>query len=108
MAKAASGSFTFRVSDALEVPLRGHMLRLRLTSGQPSMTDLEPGRRIRLASPKGATRDVVILGHSATVGRATQARLDATRELDVVIARQDAGDGENRVDIGWHVSGPVG
>jgi hypothetical protein len=108
MAKASSESFTFRVSDALEVPLRGHMLRLRLTAGRPSMTDLAPGRRIRLASPKGAAREVVIVGHSATAGRTTQARLEATSELDVVIARQDAGEGEDRVDIGWHVSGPIG
>jgi len=84
------------------------MLRLRLTAGAPSMTDLAPGCRILLASPGGATREVVILGHSATVGRATQARLEATRELDVMIARQDAGEGENRVDIGWQVSGPIG
>ena len=56
------------------------------------------------ASPRGETHDVEILGHSATAGRATQARLEATRELDIVIAKKDS----KNVDIGWWVTGPVG
>ena len=55
------------------------------------------------ASPRGETHDVVILGQSATAGRATQARLEATRELDIVIAKKDS----KNVDIGWLVTGPV-
>ncbi len=100
------GAFRFRVSDSLNVPLRGHLLRLRLLEGTPSMKDLAPGKRIRLIAPSGAGRDVEILGHSATGGRATQERIDTVRELDVVIRAQDAGDGPERVEIGWQVTGP--
>jgi len=103
---APGGPFRFRVSDSLNVPLRGHLLRLRLLEGTPSMKDLAPGRRIRLSAPSGAGRDVAILGHSATGGRATQERLETTRELDVVIRAEDAGDGPERVEIGRQVTGP--
>ena len=103
----AGGPFRFRVSDSLEVPLRGQLLRLRLEDGSPAMTDLKPGRKVRLVSPSGAAREVQIVGHSATGGRATQERLEKTRELDLVIARGDAGEGGERVDIGWALTGPV-
>jgi hypothetical protein len=104
----AGGAFRFRVSDSLEVPLRGHLLRLRRIEGSPSMKDLAPGQTIRVAGPDGTTRDVTILGHSATGGRASQKRLDTTGELDIVIPREQAGDGEARIAIGWSVSGPTG
>jgi hypothetical protein len=71
------------------------------------MKDLAPGKRIRLSAPSGAGRDVEILGHSATGGRASQNRLETARELDLVIRTEDAGDGPERVDIGWQVTGPV-
>ncbi len=102
-----AGGFRFRVSDALEVPLRGMLLRLRLLDGAPSMKDLAPGRKMRIGSAAGTERLVTIVGHSSTGGRATQDRLERTRELDVVIPKQEAGQGAERVDIGWHVTGPV-
>jgi hypothetical protein len=104
---APGGPFRFRVSDSLNVPLRGHLLRLRLLEGRPAMKDLGPGKRIRLNAPAGGGRDVEILGHSATGGRATQERLETIRELDLVIRTEDAGDGSERVEIGWQVTGPV-
>jgi hypothetical protein len=103
----AGGAFRFRVSDSLEVPLRGHLLRLRRLEGHPSMKDLKAGRRIRLQSPAGVAREVTILSHSETGGRATQRRLDRIGELDVIISRADAGEGENRIGIGWTAGGPV-
>lgn len=103
----AAGEFRFRVSDSLDVPLRGHMLRLKLMEGSPSMKDLAKGCRLRVESPAGANRSVRIIGHSATGGRATQKRLDATRELDIVITAEDAGTGGDRIDIGWVAVGPV-
>jgi hypothetical protein len=104
---APGGAYRFRVSDSLNVPLRGHLLRLRLLEGMPSVKDLAPGKRIRLSGPSGASREVAILGHSATGGRATQERLEAKRELDLVIRAEDAGEGTERVEIGWQVTGPV-
>ncbi len=106
MAKSKSGPYTFRVSDALEVPLRGHMLRLRLTEGAPSMGDLGVGRVLRLRSPDGETRDVPILAHSATGGKASQKRLDEVRELDVIVDSNLVLQG-SPVTIGWHATGPV-
>lgn len=104
---APGGAFRFRVSDSLDVPLRGHLLRLKLLDGNPSIKDLAPGRKMRVAGGSGADREVAIVGHSSTGGRMTQARLDGSGELDVVIRKEDAGSGRERIEIGWEVSGPV-
>jgi hypothetical protein len=103
---AGRNPFRFRVSDAFEVPLRGHMLRLRVVEGQPRVRDVAVGRRLRLISPRGEERIVQILAHAATGGRQTQQRLDETKELDVVISASDAGTGDTKVDIGWYAAGP--
>jgi hypothetical protein len=103
----AGGAFRFRVSDSLDVPLRGWLLRLRLLDGTPSLKDLAPGSHLRLQSPQGQERVVTILAHAVTGGRSTQERLERIGELDVVIALTDArGDGDG-VAIGWIASGPV-
>lgn len=102
--KTTTSTYRFRVSDSLEVPLRGQLLRLRLIEGMPDMSELAPGKRIRLISPSGETREVTILDHSETGGRATQERLEKTRELDLVISIDAARD----VDIGWFVTGAGG
>ena len=104
----AGGPFRFRVSDIVDVPLRGHLLRLELSEGTPSMKDLQPGRKLRVISPDGERREITIVGHSATGGRATQERLERTRQLDLVVSRADAGTGASRIDIGWSVAGPLG
>lgn len=103
----AGGPFTFRVSDSLEVPLRGHLLRLKLREGAPSMRDLKPGTRLRIASPGGRERTVTVVAHGVTGGRASQERLETTKELDIVISNTDAGAYEDRIGIGWIATGPV-
>lgn len=105
--RSASGEFRFRVSDAVEVPLRGWLLRLRLVEGAASVSDLGVGGKLRLVSPSGEERVVTIAAHATTGGRQTQSRLDRTREMDVMIAGDDAGSGAARVDIGWTAAGPV-
>jgi hypothetical protein len=97
------GPFTFRVSDVVEVPLRGTLLRLRLVNGTPSMDDLGVGAALRLRSPAGVERDVHVTAHSVTGGKPTQERLDRVRELDVLID----GAAEKPIEIGWTASGPV-
>lgn len=99
------GSFRFRVSDAVEVPLRGWLLRLRLLEGAPALSELRPGHFLRLRAPDGEVRDVRIIDYSITGGRATQARLERTRELDVVISKADARRGGRPIEIGWMVVG---
>jgi hypothetical protein len=103
----ASGPFRFRVSDSTPIPLRGHLLRLKLAEGAPSMASLAAGDRLRVTSPSGAERIITIVDHAVTGGRATQKRLERTRELDVVISREDGGSGAAMIDIGWSASGPV-
>jgi hypothetical protein len=107
MAKTRSAPYTFRVSDSLDVPLRGRMLRLRLTEGSPSMGDLAVGRVLRLRSPGGETRDLPILAHSVTSGMPTQKRLDQNRELDVIVDGELAAGSGTPIEIGWLATGPV-
>src|SRR5688500_14388240 len=101
--KSGSGSaYAFRVSDVVDVPLRGMMLRLRVLDGQPSMGDLGVGSRLRVRSTSGDERDVRIVAHAVTGGNPTQERLERTGELDVVIADESGGD---PIEIGWTASG---
>jgi hypothetical protein len=99
------GAFTFRVSDVVDVPLRGLMLRLRLVNGTPSMADLTIGSTLRLRSPDGVERDARVIAHAVTGGVPTQQRLDRVRELDVLIDDDSAA---GAIEIGWMASGPVG
>jgi hypothetical protein len=101
----AGESFRFRISDAVEVPMRGYLLRLRLLEGSPRISELGPGRSLRLRAPDGAERVVRVLDFAVVGGRATQARLERTRELDVVISQEDARAGGRTVGIGWLVVG---
>ena len=102
--RKTGGTFQFRVSDAVEVPLRGYLLRLKLLSGEPSLGDIEPGTAIKLRSPSGAERVVTIKDYSVVQGVASQKRLDRTRELDIVIDGPDAVIDGEVVDIGWMVT----
>jgi hypothetical protein len=104
--KTGSGEpFTFRVSDVVEVPLRGVMLRLRLVDGQPSMGDLGEGAKLLLRDARGTERSVRVAAHAVTGGRPTQKRLDRTRELDVIIEPEPAD--APPIEIGWMATGPV-
>jgi hypothetical protein len=104
--RTAGGAFRFRVSDSVDVPLRGRMLRLRVVDGSPAMSDLKPGRRLRVTGPRGGDGLVRIVDHAVTSGKATQARLDRVRELDVVVA-DERPDASPTVDVGWYAAGPV-
>lgn len=103
---ARGGAFSFRVSDVVDVPLRGTVLRLRVVDGAPSMSDLGIGSQLRLRSPAGVERLVTIGAYAVSSGRATQARLDRVKELDIVVADEDASV-EGPVGIGWMALGPV-
>lgn len=104
--RQTGGAYLFRVSDVVDVPLRGTVLRLRLVEGTPAMADLRSGQRLRLEAPDGVTRDVTVTGHAVTGGRPTQKRLDRTREVDVIITDAQAL-AAAPVEIGWFARGPV-
>lgn len=94
-------SFELRVSDALEVPLRGQLLRLKVTSGQARTDAVAVGKRLVLRSPSGNTREVTIKAHSITGGELSQARLSKTGELDVVVEPAGEDGAAEAVGIGW-------
>jgi hypothetical protein len=105
--KTSGEPYEFRVSDAVEVPLRGYLLRLKLLRGEPAIGEIAPGKRIRLRSPEGIEGVVVIKDYSVTQGAPSQKRMDRTRELDVMIEGRDAVVNGRAVDIGWTASGPA-
>lgn len=105
--KDSGGAFRFNVSDALDVPLRGFLLRLRLVDGAPSVKDIASGTRLRLVAPDGRHRIVHVKAKSLTGGRNTQQRLEKTGQLDVIISSDDAYAGGKPVSIGWSAEGPV-
>jgi hypothetical protein len=94
-------SFELRVSDVLDVPLRGQLLRLKVTSGRARTDAVAIGKRLTLRSPNGTEREVTIKAHSITGGELSQARLTKTGELDVVV--EPAGDDGTAepIGIGW-------
>jgi hypothetical protein len=105
--KNKSEPFQFRVSDAVAVPLRGYLLRLKLQDGTPALSDIAPGRKLRVRGPDGGDRVIRVKDYSATEGVPSQEKLDTRRELDIVIAHEDGlVDGEE-IQIGWIASGPV-
>lgn len=107
MAKRESSEpFRFNVSDALAVPLRGCLLRLRLLDGTPSVDQLKPGVPLRLRGPEGEERVVTIRARSLTGGRNEQMRLDRAGLYDVIIDDEDAYRAPP-VGIGWTAEGPV-
>jgi hypothetical protein len=102
---AGHAAFSFRVSDVLQIPLRGYLLRLKVTDGSPRMKDLKRGRWLRALSPEGEERSVRLMDFSTVGGRPTQERLDTARELDVVVPPDDVVVDGRRIDIGWTIIG---
>lgn len=93
--------FRFNVSDAYFVPLRGWMLRLKLTDGdfEPSM--LKPGSSFTLVAPDGEKRTARVAGWSVTAGTQKKDRVDTYREFDIVIPQEDAVVDGLEVNVGW-------
>ena len=104
--KTVGGPFRFRVSDSVDIPLRGRMLKLKVVDGRPALSDLKPGRRLRVEGPRGEGGYIRIVDHAVTSGKPSQKRLDSVRELDVIIAEATPGN-DLPVAIGWSASGPV-
>jgi hypothetical protein len=99
-------SFEFRVSDSSRIPHRGHLLRLKLASGEPQMKRLKEGARLRVRGPHGEDAVVDVIGLPTMAGRQTQRRLERTREMDVVIPADQAVIEGARIEIGWMVGPP--
>ncbi len=94
----------FRVSDAVAVPLRGMLLRLKVVEGSPRMSALRKGRPLRVIAPDGDERVVTIRDFATTGGRPTQERLDTFGELDVVVSAEDGLGDDRPIEIGWYAA----
>ena len=97
-------SVQYKVSDSMSIPYRGHLLRLKVASGAPSVKQMMTGARLRVSGPDGEQGEVEVIGHAKMGGQPTQARLERTRELDVVIPAAQAVIDGARIEIGWTVS----
>jgi hypothetical protein len=105
--KGADAPYRFRVSDAMPVPNRGYLLRLRLLEGTPAVSEVGPGNPLRMRGPDGQERIITVLAHAVTAGRPDQKRFERVGELDLVISTADGlGEGE-AIEIGWEAHGPV-
>ena len=105
--KKAGGAFQFRISDAVAIPRRGYLLRLKILSGTPDIDDLAPGSTIRVTAPDGTERTITVRDFSVTGGVQTQERLDRYRELDIIVDQDDGYGAGDEIQIGWVASGPV-
>ncbi len=95
--------FRFNVSDSYMVPLRGWMLRLKLTGGDFDPSMLKPGSSFRILTPEGEEWSATVKGLSATAGRQTRERVEKYREFDLVVPTGDAVRDGREVQIGWTV-----
>lgn len=92
-----------QVSDVVDVPLRGQVLRLRVTDQVPRLAEVAVGRRLRLRGPQGEEQIVRIVDYSITGGKVTQERLERVRELDVLVEADDNSKQRVPVDFGYTV-----
>lgn len=96
----------FRVIDAMDLPHRGQLLRLRLAEGAaPPVRELK-GSRLLARSPDGQEQRLRVLEFAAIGGRPSDRRLARTGRIDLVV---DSEDGRTRpsVSLRWEVTGPL-
>ncbi|MBW3535126.1 MAG: hypothetical protein KY453_07910 [Gemmatimonadetes bacterium] len=91
---------TFRVLDAMDAPLRGRILRLRLHSGEaPPIKELK-GSRMRATSPRGEERTLRVEGFAVFGGKTSDARFARTGRVDVHVVEEGEG---TPVGMRWEV-----
>lgn len=91
----------FRVLDAMDAPLQGRILRLRLQSGEaPSVRDLK-GARLRATSPDGRAVGLRVRGFALFGGRPSDERLARTGRIDLLVDEESDG---GPVEPRWEVS----
>ena len=88
----------FRVLDAMKGPHSGHILRLRVQSGEAPTIRALRGATLKATSPEGSTATVKVTGFSITGGKASNDRLARTGRIDVHVEEVD---GDGPVGIQW-------
>ena len=96
---------TFLVIDAMDVPHRGRVIRLRLQGGQPpSLRDLK-GALLQAQSPQGDRETLKVIGFFLPGGRPSDARLSRTGRVDLLVELEGGMD-RPEVSTRWEVTGP--
>lgn len=99
MSEFSETATSYRVIDALDHPHGGRILRLRLRQGKALTAGKLKGGSLVAASPEGEELPVRVKGFALFGGRPADSRLARTGRVDV----QVAGEGTERVDVGWLV-----
>lgn len=92
---------TFRVLDAMDAPLRGRILRLRLQSGEAPSVKALKGARLRARSPDGDEKIVRVEGFAVFGGKASDERLARTGRVDLHVTEEGEGP---PVGLRWEVT----
>jgi hypothetical protein len=96
---------TFLVVDAMDAPLRGRVIRLRLQGGQPpAVRDLK-GAVLRARSPGGQEEVLKVVGFFLPGGKPSDARFSRTGRIDLIVELK-GGDALPDVASRWEVTGP--
>lgn len=99
MSQVSQSTTSYRVIDALDHPHGGRILRLRLRQGKALTAGKLRSGSLMAASPEGEELPVRVKGFALFGGRPADSRLARTGRVDV----QVAGEGTERVDVGWLV-----
>ena len=95
----------FRVIDAMDAPHRGRVIRLRFQGGQPPTLRELKGAILRARSPRGEEESLRVLGFFLAGGKPSDARLNRTGRVDLVVEIETGGD-RPAVSTSWEVSAP--
>lgn len=96
----------FRVIDAVALPYKGQLLRLRLAEGNaPPVRELK-GSRLLARSPDGEEQTLRVIEFATVGGRPSDRRLARTGRIDLVVDSED-GRARPSVTTRWEVMGPV-
>lgn len=96
-----AGTVVFRVLDAMNGPLSGRILRLRLQSGEaPTISSLK-GSEMVATSPDGRTCRFRVTGFAVFGGKPSNDRLTRTGRVDVHVEELDDG---GPIGLRWEVT----
>jgi len=99
------GKRKFRVIDSMDAPVRGRVIRLRLSEGRPPTVGELKGARLTARSPGGEEETLLVLGFAIVGGKPSNGRLSRTGRADLVVTLE--GNQERpTVRTGWEIVGP--
>jgi hypothetical protein len=99
--ETTQGTVVFRVLDAMNGPLSGRILRLRLQSGEaPTISSLK-GSEMVATGPDGQTCRFRVTGFAVFGGKPSNDRLTRTGRVDVHVEELDDG---GPIGLRWEVT----